>query len=289
MEKFKVKLPAEEKFGKLAHLYFEPKVANRLYTTVRNCVEGKIDFKNRYKDVDPTKVKLDLLNRFPILHKLENNPFDLEYLSQYKVYRNTALKLSREREAGSSYFMWFFKFVNGFAYIQDKLIEKEEAIISYYAAQSKIRSIISANDDRNKTLNDRNKILEEIKKSAQDRDYTNLSGAPKALLMIEHTLMKMNKLYDYFNSVNGNQSSEAKKREKVYGVKGSTIISKKNLYLSHGNATEGKRKDDNHTLFKDKKQLATAIIYVQENLNKEDSLFDEDLLNTMIEKWKDVK
>jgi len=51
MKKYNVELPKKNKLGKIGHIFIEVKIANELYTTIKNALDRKYDFKKGHSFV----------------------------------------------------------------------------------------------------------------------------------------------------------------------------------------------------------------------------------------------
>ena len=154
MKKYKVELPKKNILGRLAHQFLEVRIADEIYSVIKNSLKSEHQIENSFNDIDLISYKTNLLNNNPFLRQIDSNLDNENYLAQYDFYRDIALKMTHLRSDKIGFFDIYGKLFTGLAYIRPNLNDlksdiKNLILINEKIRQSKIEDIkreINSND-----------------------------------------------------------------------------------------------------------------------------------------------
>ncbi len=133
MKKFQVNTNTRNGLGALSHHFFEFRVADHLYSVVRNCIEDESSLSKIYSSINLREYKAHLLMNSPLLRRINTAPYNINYLQNYKVYQNEALKLAEIRNTKLGFLSPITRNFMGFDFVRGELNDLENVIKQYYS------------------------------------------------------------------------------------------------------------------------------------------------------------
>ncbi|MFV0212606.1 hypothetical protein OBK22_12505 [Empedobacter falsenii] len=139
MKKYKVELPKKNILGRLAHQFLEVRIADEIYSVIKNSIKNERQIKNSFNDIDLISYKTNLLNNNPFLRQIDSNLDNENYLAHYDFYRDIALKMTHLRSEKIWIFNIYGKLFTGLAYIRPNLNDLKSDIQNLILINEKIR------------------------------------------------------------------------------------------------------------------------------------------------------
>ena len=81
MKKYKVELPKKNILGRLAHQFLEVRIADEIYSVIKNSLKSEHQIENSFNDIDLISYKTNLLNNNPFLRQIDSNLDNENYLA----------------------------------------------------------------------------------------------------------------------------------------------------------------------------------------------------------------
>jgi len=272
MKKYNVELPKKNKLGKIGHIFIEVKIANELYTTIKNTINEKHDLENIFKYDDLKQFKNDLINKDPFLIKIDNHLNNENSFIYYEFYKDKALELThlRDRRIGGD-FNVFGKIFTGLDYVRPEINTLKEDVKNLILINKKIESTNLKEIDSNQKL----RIIKD--KHYEIEKYSTLKGEPKSILLIEYLLIKENVINDYLFG-KGKQFERGAKFKELYNNSYESVIKTKTNHL--------KNRKDFEELLSQKEILEKAILFVYLNQQNNKENINNRLLNLLLVLYK---
>ncbi|MFV0144916.1 hypothetical protein OBJ68_05370 [Empedobacter falsenii] len=273
MKKYKVELPKKNILGRLAHQFLEVRIADEIYSVIKNSIKNERQIKNSFNDIDLISYKTNLLNNNPFLRQIDSNLDDENYLAHYDFYRDIALKMTHLRSEKIWIFNIYGKLFTGLAYIRPNLNDLKSDIQNLILINEKIRQ--SKLEDIKREINSNDKFINIKSKYKSFERYSILEGLPKSILLIEYLLIKTNKIDDYIFG-DAVKTDRGEKFEYLYNNKYENVRKTR----SNNNFVT---KKDFENLIKNKGVLEKAILFVYQNLEKEKENINKEFLEYLLE------
>jgi len=269
MKKYKVELPKKNILGRLAHQFLEVRIADEIYSVIKNYLKREHQIENSFNDIDLISYKTNLLNNNPFLRQIDSNLDNENYLAHYDFYRDIALKMTHLRNEKIGIFDIYGKLFTGLAYIRPNLNDLKSDIKNLILINEKIRQ--SKIEVIKRKVNSKNKFKNIKSKYKNIEKYSTLKGEPRSILLIEYVLIKTNKIGDYLIDKKSSQSERVKMFQELYGVISDPIRSKNKYNLRSD-------KDFEDLIKNNKEVLEKAILFVYQNLEKEKENINKEFL-----------
>ena len=272
MKKYKVELPKKNILGRLAHQFLEVRIADEIYSVIKNSIKNERQIKNSFNDIDLISYKTNLLNNNPFLRQIDSNLDNENYLAQYDFYRDIALKMTHLRSDKIGFFDIYGKLFTGLAYIRPNLNDLKSDIKNLILINEKIRQ--SKIEDIKREINSNDKFKNIKAKYENIEKYSTLKGEPRSILLIEYVLIITNKIGDYLIDKKSSQSERGAKFKELYNNTYESVIKTKNDH-----------KNDFENLSNNKEVLEKAILFVYQNLEKEKENINKEFLEYLLEQY----
>ncbi|MGL5236069.1 MAG: hypothetical protein ACRC8Z_15195 [Empedobacter falsenii] len=275
MKKYKVELPKKNILGRLAHQFLEVRIADEIYSVIKNSLKSEHQIENSFNDIDLISYKTNLLNNNPFLRQIDSNLDNENYLAQYDFYRDIALKMTHLRSDKIGFFDIYGKLFTGLAYIRPNLNDLKSDIKNLILINEKIRQ--SKIEDIKREINSNDKFKNIKAKYENIEKYSTLKGEPRSILLIEYVLIITNKIGDYLIDKKSSQSERGAKFKELYNNTYESVIKTKNDHF--------KTKNDFENLSNNKEVLEKAILFVYQNLEKEKENINKEFLEYLLEQY----
>jgi len=276
MKKYKVELPKKNILGRLAHQFLEVRIADEIYSVIKNYLKREHQIENSFNDIDLISYKTNLLNNNPFLRQIDSNLDNENYLAHYDFYRDIALKMTHLRNEKIGIFDIYGKLFTGLAYIRPNLNDLKSDIKNLILINEKIRQ--SKIEVIKRKVNSKNKFKNIKSKYKNIEKYSTLKGEPRSILLIEYVLIKTNKIGDYLIDKKSSQSERVKMFQELYGVISDPIRSKNKYNLRSD-------KDFEDLIKNNKEVLEKAILFVYQNLEKEKENINKEFLEYLLQQY----
>lgn len=296
----RVKMPSERYFGRFAHIFFEPKIANRLFNTIHNCINKEFEVPNQYTEMQITELEQSIyeLKKNRLIAKISADPYNVKQFSNYEFYKNEISELAEIRDKKLGIGKSITKIFVGYDWITNELNDLDFKIKSFYQAKQRLdeckaklegktysSEFLSLSEIQDLVLN--SKLLKRIEKESNLKDSRTLKGSSRVALLLDYVLYKKGKLKFYLDSDDGDQSDYATERGGIYGLSGNTILRKKNELKADD--SKGSLKRALESLLNDKIQLANVIVFVAKNIDTLPSEeFNKELLAELMKRWLEL-